>query len=165
MNLYKFLLLLSLLYNLSLSKKCWKRTYGRGAGAPLSACPGNTEKTGALCYPRCKPGYRGVGPVCWPDCPSGYKDTGVHCVKPASYGRGGGYAVWDQGKCGRDHKQGCEKNGLMWYPKCKPGFHAVGCCICSPDCPKGFKDIGASCEKPSYGRGAGLPMICPSNTE
>jgi len=21
----------------------------------------------------------------------------------------------------------------MWYPKCKPGYHAFGCCICVKD--------------------------------
>ena len=48
--------------------------------------------------------------------------------------------------------------GLVMYPKCKEGFHNVGCCICSPTCPNGFTDIGVSCQKPSdYGRGVGYP--------
>lgn len=37
----------------------------------------------------------------------------------------------------------------MYYPKCKPGFHNFGCCICSPDCPENYTDIGLFCLKPS----------------
>jgi hypothetical protein len=35
------------------------------------------------------------------------------------------------------------------------GFHPAGCCICSPDCPEGFTDIGVSCQRPTYDRGVG----------
>ena len=34
-------------------------------------------------------------------------------------------------------KYGCEQWGLVVYPKCKPGWHDFGCCICrgnTPDC-------------------------------
>jgi len=43
--------------------------------------------------------------------------------------------------------EGCEKYGGLWYPKCKPGFHHVGCCICSPNCINGMKDTGIACLK------------------
>jgi len=47
----------------------------------------------------------------------------------------------------------------MYYPKCKAGFHNVGCCVCSPNCPSGWTDVGISCKKPNtYGRGAGYPV-------
>jgi len=46
-------------------------------------------------------------------------------------------------------------NLAMWYPKCRAGFYQQGCCICSPVCPSGFKDSGANCFKPTYGRGVG----------
>lgn len=36
----------------------------RGAGVPVSACPGG-ERDGLLCYPKCAAGYYGVGPLCW----------------------------------------------------------------------------------------------------
>ena len=44
---------------------CWKTTYGRGVGTIPESCvtPPNTDKDGALCYPRCRPTYYGVGPV------------------------------------------------------------------------------------------------------
>ena len=53
----------------------------------------------------------------------------------------------------------------MWYPKCRSGYKPIGCCICSPICQNGQTDIGISCAKKSYGRGAGKPMICKSSEE
>eukprot|EP00955_Chlamydomonas_euryale_P041765 352112-Chlamydomonas_euryale.AAC.1 len=74
-----------------------------------------------------------------------------------SYGRGGGYALWDSWRCWADHEQrktrnthntdcdallvehaqrlmshlgaalGCERWGLMDYPKCAEGYYAAGC--------------------------------------
>lgn len=38
------------------------RTYARGH-KHANSCP--EEKDGALCYPWCRDGYKGVGPVCW----------------------------------------------------------------------------------------------------
>lgn len=73
-----------------------KPTYGRGAGAPVSACPVGMERNGALCYPRCVAGYTGAGPVCFQRCPIGYTDDGALCRKDAhifakdTYGRGVG---------------------------------------------------------------------------
>lgn len=157
----------------SIAKFCWKNSYGRGAGKPLSTCVNGMEKNGALCYPKCKAGYKGVGPVCWQHCPKGFRDDGAFCAKPKSYGRGAGYP-WKFGdkafslkaarhRCEKKHGKGhCEKSGQIYYPKCKKGFHPVGCCVCSPNCVDGQKDIGVSCSKKSYGRGAGKPMHCAS---
>jgi hypothetical protein len=107
-------------------------------------------KSGLLCYDKPKPNYDMVAGVAWQKCPPGFTDTGAHCLKPSSYGRGVGYALWNEQKCNNENKQGCEKSGLMWYPKCKEGFHPVGCCVCSPNCPKGWTDIGVSCQKGTY---------------
>lgn len=171
--------------------QCTKKSYGRGVGKPLSTCPTNMEKDGLLCYPTCKSGYKGVGPVCWSTCPSGFRDDGAFCAKPKSYGRGAGRvpdvvcpsgfkqrgvgaAAWcDNGPTWpwklktRSATITCrsneEKSGGLCYPQCRPGYHAVGCCVCSPNCPSEMKDIGASCAKKSYGRGAGKAMSCKSN--
>lgn len=128
---------------------------------PLSACPAGKEKDGALCYDKCPSGYDGVGPVCWQICPKGFRNDGAFCGKPKSYGRGAGYIT--KSKCENKAGSGkCEKNGLIWYPKCKAGFHNVGCCVCSPDCPDNFgTDIGVSCTKKTKTRGAGTPLVCP----
>ena len=139
-------------------------------GKPLSTCGPGQDKSGALCYPSCGENETGVGPLCMSKCPSGYSDGGTFCTKPASYGRGAGYP-WKFGdkafdynpardRCQKDNPQGCDKSGLIWYPRCRSGFHAVGCCVCSPDCPAGTTDSGAMCTKNSHGRGAGTPLQC-----
>lgn len=154
---------------------CWKRSYGRGVGVPISSCPEGQEKDAGLCYRTCedmgKEGWKGVGPVCWQRCPSGFRDDGAYCFKPKAYGRGVGFP-WKFGdrafdlsnarkRCERKHGEGnCEKSGAIYYPKCKPEYRAIGCCVCSPRCPSGMTDIGISCQKQSKGRGVGKPMTC-----
>lgn len=143
---------------------CWRRSFGRGAGSVPKDCAANEEKDGGLCYAKCAPGMKGVGPVCWSDCPAGFRDDGAFCAKPQPYGRGSGYAIWNEAKCRAENGGNCEKSGAMWYPACKPGFHATGCCVCSPDCPAGLKDIGVSCAKATATRGVGKVPACPSGT-
>src|SRR5258706_11502430 len=126
-------------------------------------CPAGRELDAGLCYPKCASGMKGVGPVCWQNCPSGMTDHGVGCTKAAPYGRGAGYpwkfgdSLNDSGmyhRCEADHgKGGCDKDGAIVYPKCRAGYHKVGCCICSPDCPSGMTDSGATCVKNTANRG------------
>ncbi|HYA14554.1 MAG TPA: OmpH family outer membrane protein [Syntrophales bacterium] len=153
---------------------CYRDSYGRGVGKPMKCKAGEQEDAG-LCYAPCQSGYKGVGPVCWQSCPSGFRDDGAYCAKPRPYGRGVGYpwkfgdGLNDHGmhsRCEKANPQGCEKNGLIYYPKCREGFHNVGCCICSPNCQLGQTDIGVSCQKKSYGRGVGKPLsTCLSSEE
>ena len=175
-RLYVFLISFAAFWaNTSSADVCWKATYGRGVGTIPGTCKPQQTKSGLLCYADCKPGFHNVAGVCWKSCPQNFKDTGAHCLKPGSYGRGAGYVLWDKKKCEEDHKprfiEGkrvpvvyeagatyCEKSGLLWYPKCKAGFHAVGCCVCSPNCPEETKDIGVSCQKNSYV----VPPITPN---
>ncbi|KDO19533.1 hypothetical protein SPRG_21532 [Saprolegnia parasitica CBS 223.65] len=133
-------------------KVCMRKPVGRGVGTVLAnQCLAGEEPWGALCYPKCKDGYENVGCcICRKKGCGGVQgvtDIGMSCTKPKAYGRGSGYALWNQDKCNRENKQGCEKNGLMWYPKCEKGYHAFGCCICTPDCPAGSHDDGAFCRK------------------
>jgi hypothetical protein len=154
---------------------CWKRSFGRGVGTVPTNCSTGQDKDAGLCYPSCRSAYKGVGPVCWSSCPSDFRDDGAFCAKPAPYGRGGGYpwqfgdAFNDSGmisRCERDNGQGnCEKDGAIYYPKCKANFHKVGCCVCSPDCPSGTTDIGVSCSKDTYGRGVGQIPACTSGLQ
>jgi len=45
-----------------------KKSYGRGAGSPLTCSVAEQEDAG-LCYPHCPPALPdGVGPVCWGAC-------------------------------------------------------------------------------------------------
>jgi hypothetical protein len=154
---------------------CWKDTYGRGVGEPITTCAAGQEKDGALCYPACRDGFGGAGPVCWRRCPAGFTDIGVSCSKPAAYGRGTGYAynpfvgegrAAAQRRCENAHGAGnCERSLEMFYPRCRSGYRPVGSNICSPVCPGGFRDDGAFCAKESYGRGAGSPLTCRAGTE
>lgn len=67
-------------------------------------------------------------------------------------------------RCERDNGRGnCQKDGLIVYPRCRPGFHQVGCCICSPDCPSDTTDVGISCQKNLHGVGGPKPLVCPSD--
>jgi len=133
---------------------CWRKNYGRTAGTPLVCKPDESETAG-LCYKEaCPANYTAVLDRCYvSECPAGFRDDGLYCAKPGAYGRGAGYT--SEGACASGHPDGCEKNGLLWYPKCQANFHSVGCCTCSPSCPDGWTDIGVSCTKPSYSRGVG----------
>jgi len=140
--------------------------YGRGVGYLLQNVdqrdcerdnPQGCEKLGAIWYPKCRAGFHGFGLTCTKDCPAGYGDGGLVCSKPAAYGRGAGYLFDnEQQRCERDNPQGCDHCGAPWYPKCRSGFHAFGCNVCTPDCPAGMTDVGALCQKNGdYGRGNG----------
>ena len=93
-------------------------------------------------------------------CPANWTDTVFTCWKPTnnqSYGRGVGYPWQPQdgfssdgmfARCENDNGKGnCEQCLAIVYPKCKAGYHAVGCNICSLDCPSNMKDTGTTCEK------------------
>jgi len=159
---------------------CLRNSSGRGAGTiPPVVCKDGEEEYAGLCYPKCRDGFEAVG-CCLcrqKGCPPGFTDDGVAtCIKPQAYGRGVGYP-WKFGdktskdgmmkRCEADYGFGhCEEYGLVVYPKCKPGYHNVGCCICSPDCPNGMSDLGISCGKQTYGRGTGaIRDQCPDNEE
>ncbi|KAG5183025.1 hypothetical protein JKP88DRAFT_152243, partial [Tribonema minus] len=116
---------------------------------------------------RCKAGYDGKLNRCYQQCPSGYRDDGItSCLKPSAYGRGGGFP-WKFGdtpfrydkaesRCEKANPSGCERQGLIYYPKCRSGFHSVGL-VCSPDCPAGMRDFGIGCSKNIFDRNVGDP--------
>ena len=149
---------------------CYVETSTRGAGTIPNTCPSGKQMQGGLCYDTCRSGYTGAVTMCVPDCPAGFRNDGLYCAKPAAYGRGAGFA-WQFGdalndsgmksRCEAAHGPGnCEKNGLIFYPKCKTGFVAIGANICSPRCPSGMVDIGVSCQKVTYDRGVGTIPVC-----
>jgi hypothetical protein len=151
-----------------------KPSYGRGAGEIPAACADGKVNEAGLCYTPCRSGYSGAAHLCWKNCPTGFPDNGAFCAKPTAYGRGTGYG-WEPGdplfdlsraraRCERDNGVGgCTQDGLTYYPRCKPGYRSVGCCVCSPMCPSDMPDIGVSCAKPNYDRGIGtIPTRCPT---
>ena len=157
---------------------CWKDSYGRGVGEPLSTCPAHKEKIGALCYSKCPSGYKRFGFDCHSVCPVGFRDDGLFC-RLSEYGRGVGYP-WKFGdplnnsgmlrRCQHQHGRGnCEMSGLIAYPKCRRGYHSFGCCICRPNkfncADYGLnKGIDISCGKKII-IGDPTPMTCPGNLD
>jgi hypothetical protein len=105
-----------------------------GADASLSvpnACGNGKTIFAGLCYnvPEgwhvTAPGF--IGKL----CPAGWRDDGTTCWQDIqTYGRGAGYPIWDEAKCRAENNGSCEKSGAIWYPTCKPGFVARGCCVC-----------------------------------
>lgn len=161
--LFSLTILLSLLHlQVKAEAGCWLSSYGRGIGEPLSACPDGHDKDGALCYPICSNNFTGSGSVCWQNCPSNFIDTGIECLKPPSYRRGTGYIPPQQSKCESENPQGCERYGLLYYPKCADGFTNAGSCVCSPKC---LEDTGKSCQKNAYLRDDSTPLICPAGLQ
>jgi len=89
-------------------------------------------------------------------------------LKPSSYGNGVGWVAWEENDClssSGGKANGCWECLAMWYPNCDSGFEPIGCNVCSPVCPSGMLDIGVSCQKNSYGRGAGVPLGCGTNQD
>ena len=132
-----------------------------GSFAPPNQCHdehGDEERDElhGICYQKCQPGFLGLADQCWMHCPPGFATDGAFCHKPKAVGRGQGSVR----RC-----QGCEKWGMLWYPKCDQGYYAFACCVCSPKCPDGMPDVGISCTKKSSGRGIGKPMICDPRYE
>lgn len=95
------------------------------------------------------------------ECPKDFNIDGILCIKPQPYGVGLGYA-WQFGDSLDDIKQferceaanpsvGCEKFGLLVYPKCMNGFKKAADAIaflCAAFCPDEYEDLGVSCKKP-----------------
>lgn len=157
---------------------CWKDSYGRGVGTVPQACPPGQERIGLLCYSACGPNMKRVGFDCHSTCPAGMRDDGLFC-RAAEYGRGAGYP-WKFGdpvnnsgmfkRCEADHGRGrCEESGAVVYPKCKPGFEAVGCCLCRPTVPDcralGMNPgVDLSCAK-RVAVGDPVPGVCPAGQQ
>ena len=152
---------------------CMQKTdsYTRAGQTHILVCKSNEEQNGALCYPKCKPGYSGVGPVCWGKCNSDEVDVGALCRKKCkagyhdvagvcwrnakSYGRGvgavptincpGGYDRMGVGDAGWCHR---------WWPPHTRGYNSTSCPgnkpdktagLCYPRCKSGYHGAGPMC--------------------
>lgn len=143
---------------------CWKDSYGRGVGSTPSSCAPGQDMLGLLCYDKCAPGMARFGVDCHSTCPAGMDSQGLFCRR-SEYGRGAGFP-WQpldglsdggmQQRCERVHGSGnCEKNGAIFYPKCRPGYKAFGCCLCRPEVP--------NCQ--ALGLNAGIDLSCAKRVQ
>jgi hypothetical protein len=158
------------------SPLCYLHIYSRGRGSTPTKCRESEQMLYKgqqnflnldhvyMCFPKCRPGFSDFIDYCYQICPEGFETEGSFCRKPASYGRGGGYIFKEE--CEQETSYSCERNLLLFYPKCKEGYHNVGCCICSKDCPAEMTDIGVSCYKHIYRRnGEQISKECRSNED
>jgi len=138
----------------TLTYGCYIQEYYRGPALTASTCASGTTNIGSYCASNCATGYEaeseercyktGTCPYQW----GKYQGTSdfLCVVNRDDYGRGAGYVSTK--KCDdNDHGLGCQKNGLLYYPKCQAAYSAKGCCICSPnvnssDCPSGMISDG-----------------------
>jgi len=141
---------------------CWLDTYGRGAGRAMDygPCPPRSKENWAKdCYadqtdredgrndaePWGKSWDKSDGcswnrhieaGMCFRACPDGYFGrahekcwaNGANSFGVMKYGV-------DRLQCNDDE----DKYGALCYPKCKPGYKAVGCCLCEPNEGPGIK--------------------------
>ena len=66
------------------SGMCYKVSYDRGVGSipGPAGCPPGTENSVGLCYPLCKPNWKGSMTLCYRDCWDKYlEDCGTYCSK------------------------------------------------------------------------------------
>lgn len=125
---------------------CWKDSKTRGVGVVPNSCEDGYEQIGLLCYSKCDSSTEErYGFDCHSVCPSGFTDNGLICRSNAqtSYERAGYVSL---SACRSSTGGSCEKSGLLYYPRCKTGFSASGCCICQST---------ATCS--TYGMGGSFP--------
>ena len=155
---------------------CWKLTYGRGGGVPISVCGPNEERGagGGICYPHCRTGWIGNADRCLGPCPEGYVLVGdpgdarvchrAAKTLPRLFLKGevmllpcttGDYHV---GTCYRDR---CPQGTVRQGPVCK-----------LESCPAGYVATVAECivpmdtmERPWESRGAGTPLKCSQDLQ
>ena len=121
--------------------QCYQSAYVRPMSF-ISTCNSDEEKSGLLCYPKCRDNYFGNGPMCHEQCRDGYSNTGLTCYKaPDTYAKG----------C-------C----CFFFNSCCHNCNDAG----------GYYDMGCTCtRKPDsywadgYGRGVGVPLRCGSEQE
>jgi len=139
---------------------CWMSTSPRKIHGVPNQCGKDQDLVGALCYAKCKPGYKEVATVCWRECPAGWNDIGAACSKPGSYTR---EPYPNERECLAKHRdRGCQKIGALHYANPKPGYSCVAD-SCAVSCPSGFRDDGLTCAKDSYERSS--PPSCDGSSE
>ncbi len=151
---------------------CWKDSYGRGVGQ-IPDCGPNQERSGLLCYPKCRDGFKNLLGVCWQTCPNGYRDDVGFCRKP-EYGRGVGYP-WKFGdtafsleaarnRCNSENSRLQKRASPLFIRNALKVLNPRGCNICGPKapvCPAGWKEFLGSCTKASYIVGPELGVCAP----
>jgi hypothetical protein len=136
------------------------KTHYTGPGKPLTDCRPDQEKGGALCYPKCRPGFSSDGAaMCYRQAPQNWpgSQTVTHLQHRTHY-TGPGKPLTD---CRSDQ----EKNGALCYPRCNSGYYGAGP-VCWQYCASDEVDNGLFCMKkcrPGYDLRAGVCWIQSHN--
>jgi len=118
------------------------KTIYSGPGKPLTHCNPDQDKGGALCYPKCRDGYKSDGvAICYGTCPAGSVDVGALCRDGC---RAGYHDV--AGVCWEDTPAGSVDVGALIRDGCRAGFRDVAG-VCWGSCPGGWNDDGATCRE------------------
>lgn len=132
---------------------------GKDAGPPsvLDDCPSDLEKSGALCYKKCRKGFNRLAQTCWVNdvkvgvgtipgkkpCDAGQRDDGTSCWEDAKCTTNcdsnwnwadGGYCHTTCGGCG------CIKKTLMDRSDCGSNKDLIAG-LCYDKCPAGMEHI------------------------
>jgi len=129
-----------------------KRSCDKPGYTDMGCYCGKGPKTISINNAKCPKGYFRRVAHCYKECPSGYRNMGLTCFRGVStLGHTAmrcdpgeemiGLRCFPKGKScyGND-----EKDGLLCYPGCKPGYDGVGP-VCWGVCPKGYHNCGAGC--------------------
>jgi hypothetical protein len=118
------------------------KTHYSGPGKPLTHCNADQDKGGALCYPKCRDGYKSDGvAICYGQCPAGSVDVGALCRDGC---REGYHDV--AGVCWENTPAGSVNVGALIRDGCRAGFRDVAG-VCWGSCPGGWNDDGATCRE------------------
>jgi hypothetical protein len=118
------------------------KTHYSGPGKPLSHCNPDQDKGGALCYPKCRDGFKSDGvAICYGTCPAGSVDVGALCRDGC---REGYHDV--AGVCWENTPAGAVNVGALIRDGCRAGFRDVAG-VCWGSCPGGWNDDGATCRE------------------
>ena len=168
------LVILSVLASLKISlvlaaSECWRMSYGRGVGTPLSGCPDGWDNFGLYCSKPCKDGYKNIAGVCIEKCDDGYTDLLAGCTRGFdTYGLGCCcIAGWPKKCCKKDCKSGykkyscvCERNADFYVKDTYvPSKTTLQCdddqdqdgLLCYKQCRDGFEGNGPVCWKKCEG--------------
>ena len=131
---------------------CWKNPYGRGAGRDLDweGCPSGSKDVAGTCWldSSCKTfdnGYYNYSFGCGTSiakCHDGSEGCKGDCYKTwivRVETTGCPYVTKNIGDRARFCRGDEDQWGTRCYPKCRAGFHATACCVCTPNEGAGIK--------------------------
>ena len=129
------------------------KTHYTGPGKPLTDCKPDQDKSGLLCYPKCKDGFTSDNlNTCYKNAPSNWPggQSLTHLQHKTHY--------TGPGKPLTDCNSNQDKDGALCYPKCNSGYNGVGpvcwgsCgdkidvgALCRERCRSGFNDVAGVC--------------------